>query len=81
MALTVPGAATVPVRACRFTVAASLPALVRVIAVVLAVVAVSVAALMAPVCVNAPPASSVTSPAVPPAPLLMLDTTTALASV
>ena len=61
--------------------AASLPVFVSVIVVVLAVVAVSVAALMAPVWVSAPPASNVTSPAVPPVPLLMLETATAFASV
>ena len=80
----VPGAATVPLRACRLTVAASLPllvnAMVPVPATALLVLTVSVLALMAPVCVMALPATSVTLPAVP-LPLLIPETTTALASV
>ncbi len=78
--LAAPGAAMVPLRACRFTVLAVLPVWVSVMvpvpAVALLVCTVSVLALMAPVCVTAPPDPSVTLPAVP-VPLLTPDTASA----
>ena len=87
LALAEPGTATEPLRTCKLTVVASLPALISVMAapVVVAVVAVNVDALIAvaaaAVCVIAPPAVRVTSPAVPEVPLLMPDIAKPFASV